>query len=729
MRRYSSQIAFYGSDPTQWSDVRDVFGSQANIRILPKRSELIDFLRCPSFPAGSVLFAEITDLPNDHDLNSALLDALKLPTFFLVLKAKGENPVVPADAGEHANLFFYRHSGETVGTAVHAFLTDLRLLIESYWLRTLNFEIQEEYESQISDPKRSPDRVKNFCERLLQLIEAAALHVYSLDGTGSHFKRETGAGTIRFGRLNRELLERRFPFEEACTTFAISGTAFAELLGRGESLKQEGSAFLSTFLIQDIPGLVFFEFLPLLDRSFGLEVSRIASREVMHLLRATLQQAQTDTLKQLTQIENIYAERRDVLWSVLAHLGDHFGAHGTSLLEPVDQLEKRVTFVKTFLHHGRKAHDSLPVERGFAHHCWANQKAILVNGVTEKDGQYIGEGLDFDPNNLELDSGRPIALPAIIATNTPQKENEESLMYFPLCRDGKVIGVLKIGDFDHPRAFDLRQLRDLRTFAGPITSLVRNIKDIEELKLELESKHTHDKMAKQAEELFFYREIALGIFHQVSNHLAISDAEILLVETLAESKGQSDMWSSATKARDHVGLAKELIQKAETRGKTLQPIGRRTSLLEEVVRPALEYAKKKIHGTNISLGHSLTSKDYDVYLDADLTKECLINILNNSVRAVKQNIRSAKKEIKVYVRDNSATKTVKVEVEDSGVGIEPHDFPKLFQAFFTTHPDGTGLGLYFTKGLVEHFKGNVEITKSQPGKGTNVVITLPLMED
>jgi PAS domain S-box-containing protein len=67
-----------------------------------------------------------------------------------------------------------------------------------------------------------------------------------------------------------------------------------------------------------------------------------------------------------------------------------------------------------------------------------------------------------------------------------------------------------------------------------------------------------------------------------------------------------------------------------------------------------------------------------------------------------------------------------VEMTDTGGGIAPENLPKLFDPFFTTKPvgKGTGLGLPIVKGIIDRHNGTIEV-KSEMGKGTTVIITLP----
>ena len=68
---------------------------------------------------------------------------------------------------------------------------------------------------------------------------------------------------------------------------------------------------------------------------------------------------------------------------------------------------------------------------------------------------------------------------------------------------------------------------------------------------------------------------------------------------------------------------------------------------------------------------------------------------------------------------------VRLVVEDNGDGISQENLPNVFDPFYTTKDDGTGLGLPLSMGIVEGHGGVLEI-ESRVGLGTKVSITLPL---
>ena len=69
-----------------------------------------------------------------------------------------------------------------------------------------------------------------------------------------------------------------------------------------------------------------------------------------------------------------------------------------------------------------------------------------------------------------------------------------------------------------------------------------------------------------------------------------------------------------------------------------------------------------------------------------------------------------------------------IQISDTGIGIEPDELPHIFEAYYSTRSQGSGLGLPTAKKIIEEHKGTIKVD-SEVGKGTSFTIKLPVYSD
>ena len=113
--------------------------------------------------------------------------------------------------------------------------------------------------------------------------------------------------------------------------------------------------------------------------------------------------------------------------------------------------------------------------------------------------------------------------------------------------------------------------------------------------------------------------------------------------------------------------------------------------------------------------------------DTEKIRQIINNLLQNAIKFTPTNGQ-------VYLRVKEDNQALYVEVEDTGVGIPPHQLEKIFDRFYqvddsaTRKGEGTGIGLTLTKELVKLLGGNIEV-ESQFGKGSRFYFTLPVTQN
>jgi PAS domain S-box-containing protein len=128
-----------------------------------------------------------------------------------------------------------------------------------------------------------------------------------------------------------------------------------------------------------------------------------------------------------------------------------------------------------------------------------------------------------------------------------------------------------------------------------------------------------------------------------------------------------------------------------------------------------------IHGVSLrlDLGASLPPVDGDrIQL-----QQVVMNLLMNSIQAMSR-ITGRPRELRIRTLEHGSDQIL-VAVEDSGPGIEPENIDRVFNAFFTTKPDGIGMGLSICRSTIERHGGRIWASRN-PGAGITVEFILPV---
>jgi two-component system, OmpR family, sensor histidine kinase VicK len=111
-----------------------------------------------------------------------------------------------------------------------------------------------------------------------------------------------------------------------------------------------------------------------------------------------------------------------------------------------------------------------------------------------------------------------------------------------------------------------------------------------------------------------------------------------------------------------------------------------------------------------------------VNADKERLTQIIYNLLNNATKFVNKG-----GKIDVKIKRLKKARQVVISVSNTGEGIDPEIYPRLFTRFATNSFVGTGLGLYIAKNLVEAHGGRIWAEDNHDGKGATFFVSLPLV--
>jgi signal transduction histidine kinase len=252
----------------------------------------------------------------------------------------------------------------------------------------------------------------------------------------------------------------------------------------------------------------------------------------------------------------------------------------------------------------------------------------------------------------------------------------------------------------------------------------RRTKDLEEsnkrLKTANEKLNIHDKMQKE--------------FINITAHELRTPIQPILVLTeyirnRTKDKEQIELLDVIIKNTKRLkNLAEEILDVTRIERGVMSLNKERFCLDELVVDTVKELQSILDNNNKIKFEYDIHNNDpVLIYADKSRIRQVLSNLISNSIKFVpNEGIISLKVEMRKSDDGNNSKENVVVSIKDTGIGIDEAIIPKLFTKFASKSFQGTGLGLYISKRIVESHGGKIWAENNKDEKGATFSFSLPL---
>jgi signal transduction histidine kinase len=295
-------------------------------------------------------------------------------------------------------------------------------------------------------------------------------------------------------------------------------------------------------------------------------------------------------------------------------------------------------------------------------------------------------------------------------------------------RRGKILGVFEITqdvtlDYETIHRFQLIVVVSSLLFVGILFLMIFFIARRAEITIAARAAERNklEEKLHQTERLAALGEMIAGVSHEIRNPLGIirSTAELLhgRMENERQKKFSSIIVEESTRLND---ILTEFLDFA--RPKDLRVSQCR---IEDVLERNLKVIEPQCQMLAVSVEREYHTGSYKMEADGDLLYRAFVNLLANALQAMPDGgmlcVRTA------MLNGGNGSPHVELQIHDTGQGIEPDLQKKIFNPFFTTREKGTGLGLAIVQTIIDGHNGDIEV-KSEVGKGTTMIIRLPLLQ-
>jgi signal transduction histidine kinase len=167
-------------------------------------------------------------------------------------------------------------------------------------------------------------------------------------------------------------------------------------------------------------------------------------------------------------------------------------------------------------------------------------------------------------------------------------------------------------------------------------------------------------------------------------------------------------------------LAEDILDVTRIESNSLKLMNERLNLYDLILNSIEEYRRDiQLIYKDLTINYENSNKSIYVRGDKMRLTQVLHNLLDNAGKFTKKGSITVTTVIK--------SDKVQVTVKDTGIGIHPEIFPKLFSKFVTKSDRGTGLGLFISKSIIEAHGGNIWAESDSQQKGATFIFTLPLL--
>ena len=252
---------------------------------------------------------------------------------------------------------------------------------------------------------------------------------------------------------------------------------------------------------------------------------------------------------------------------------------------------------------------------------------------------------------------------------------------------------------------------------------------------DITGRRNQDVLLHRMENLASLTNLAAGMAHEIKNPLGAISIHIQLVQrALEKARENQNILPGRKFVEDHIDVVNEEIEHLNSLVMdflfAVRPVNAKLELKNPVtiINAVSDFFAPEFRKNGIDFQVESVEKDIRILIDEKLFREILMNLAQNSLAAIKQKFPEVSaSEMNGVFKIVSCVKDGKyiVGVSDNGCGMSEETLAKLFEPYYTTKANGTGLGMTMVYKIVKEFSGDIHVDSIE-GEGTKFILSFPL---
>lgn len=234
--------------------------------------------------------------------------------------------------------------------------------------------------------------------------------------------------------------------------------------------------------------------------------------------------------------------------------------------------------------------------------------------------------------------------------------------------------------------------------------------------------------------------LAAGMAHEIKNPLGAISIHIQLVQkAISKKRGGDGTLPDKKFLEEHLDIVNDEIEKLNDLVMdflfAVRPVNAKLTLSdpEEILSSICDFVSPEFNKSHVLLKMDLLKEKKRIMIDEKLFRQVIINIAQNAFYAVKakfsgcteENTNSQEMPGIVIFKTTIIEDNFVISISDNGIGMDSETVGRIFEPYFTTKANGTGLGMTMSYKIIKEFGGDIQV-KSEKGTGSVFFISLPV---
>lgn len=234
--------------------------------------------------------------------------------------------------------------------------------------------------------------------------------------------------------------------------------------------------------------------------------------------------------------------------------------------------------------------------------------------------------------------------------------------------------------------------------------------------------------------------LAAGMAHEIKNPLGAISIHIQLVQkAISRKRGGDGTLPDKKFLEEHLDIVNDEIEKLNDLVMdflfAVRPVNAKLTLSdpEEILSSICDFVSPEFNKSHVLLKMELLKEKKRIMIDEKLFRQVIINIAQNAFYAVKakfpgcteENTNSQEMPGIVIFKTTIIEDNFVISISDNGIGMDSETVGRIFEPYFTTKANGTGLGMTMSYKIIKEFGGDIQV-KSEKGTGSVFFISLPV---